>query len=283
MLKRWLVNLALALLVIGLALLVWLRPGSDAGKAPALTDLPADGIRTIRIERPGQEEIRLEKTGRDWRLVAPLGARAGRHRVDNLLRVAGAEYDTHFAAAGQNLAAFGLDQPAARLWLDEEVIHFGAPHPLKNQRYVLYRDQIHLIAGNHFSALGVRPLDFVDTRLFEENRRPVAIALAQFALTLKEGSWQLQPADPEIGADRLGGFVDDWRHARALSVARDSGRAATAHVRIGFEEDGNTGTLELDILAEQPELILRRRDEGLEYHFPADIGRRLLSLRPDHA
>ncbi len=283
MLKRWLVNLALVALVSGLALLLWLKPGTDAGTAPTLTDLPTDEIRTIRIERPGQADVRLEKSGRDWRLVAPLGARAGRHRVDNLLRVAGAEHDTHFAAAGQDLAAFGLDQPAARLWLDDAVIQFGAPHPLKNQRYVLYRDQIHLIAGNHFSALGVRPLDFVDTRLLEENRRPLAIALAQFALTLKDGSWQLRPADPEIGADRLGSYVDDWRHARALSVARDSGRAATAQVRIDFEEDGHTGTLELDILAEQPALILRRRDEGLEYHFPADVGRRLLSLRPDHA
>ena len=39
--------------------------------------------------------------------------------------------------------------------------------------------------------------------------------------------------------------------------------------------------LDLGILAYKPELVLYRKDEALEYHFPQEAGERLLNLTPE--
>jgi hypothetical protein len=278
--KRWWLNLALVALLGGLALVAVLEPGKKAPeRAPKLTTLAPDAITRARIERPGQEPIVLEKTAGGWRLEAPLAARANGFNVENLLRVASADVDATIPDGEQALAQFGLDRPRARLWLDGEELAFGALHPLKNQVYVRYRSQVYLIAGHLFGPAGYDYRRYLAPRLLEEDRKPLRFKLPGFTLALKDGSWQREPADPQLTGDRINDFVREWQHASALDVDRYAGRPPVAHVDIAFAADGDkTQTLRLGILAYKPELVLYRRDEGLEYRFPEETGKRLLTL-----
>jgi hypothetical protein len=118
--------------------------------------------------------------------------------------------------------------------------------------------------------------------LLEDERQLVALDLPGLRLVRKDGTWQREPAvkhkEQEISGDRINEFVAHWQHARALSVARLTNKPALQRIRLTSETGDQRQTLTLDILAYKPEFVLARRDEGLEYHFPADVGQRLLSL-----
>lgn len=288
MTKRWLLNLALALFVVALALIVKFQPGhAPATRAPALTRLTAESVQTVALDRPGEKPITFARDGEKWRMTAPIHARADRFRLDNLLQLASARVQDHFPATG-DLAQFGLDKPLARVHLGQTELDIGGLHALRDLRYVRYGDQIYLVPNASVRA-ALNPLsDFFSARLLEDDRKPVGFDLAHFHLRLTKGSWTLTPADKNVSSDVLNAFVDEWRYARALSVSRYSGKPVIGRVRITYVEDAGKGgqqkphTLEFGVLARHPELVLYRADEGLEYHFPQETGDRLMTLaRPN--
>jgi len=288
--KRWLLNLGLALFIIALALLVKYQPGvRETQESPPLTNLAADQIERIRIARLGQPEIILAKMGQDWRLVAPLQARADRFRIDGLLHLAGATTEGSFPAPAGDLAKYGLDKPAAKVWLDNTEIIFGGTHSLNDLQYVLYNGQIHLISNASFRSIPAELTGFFSSRLLDEKYKLIGLKLPKFSLTLKDGSWKVEPENKALSSDRINSFVDEWRYARALNVKQYSGKPVLSHIRISFleEQPATTTTaqapknLDLGILAYNPELVLYRKDEALEYHFPQEAGERLLNLVPE--
>ncbi len=279
MTRRGWTNLALALALGALAALAVLRPGLAPPPAPPpLTALEAKGIQRIELERPREDMVVLERTGEDWRLTAPFSARASRFRIENLLRIAAAASEWQAPAAGEDLARYGLNRPQATLRLDGEELRFGALHPLKSQQYVLVRDTVHLVAASHFHSAATRREDFLDSALLEAGTGLQALVLPGLTLERGDKGWRLTPANKDIASDRVQRLVDEWTHARALSVTRAGNRPATGRVTLRLAPGR---TLELAILERQPELVLRRADEGLEYHFPAEAAGRLLQLPPE--
>ncbi len=277
--SRWLLNLALVVLVTVLALFALYkgsRENTEAG--PPLMTLATDQITRIQIDRPKKPRIVLTKTDDAWRLTAPHPARASSFNVDRLLRLAKAESQARFPAVPEELARYGLDKPSARVLLNDEEIIFGAMHPIKNQHYVRYRDEVHLIPSRYFAPITYRYTNYIDTRLLEEGRTPVGFKFPDFRLTLKDGTWHRQPKNDKLTTDSINNFVQEWRHARALSVERYSKKRALGRIQITFTKNGKTETLTLAILGYKPDFILYRKDEGLEYHFPEDIGKRLLKI-----
>ena len=288
--KRWLLNLSLALFIIALALLVKYQPGvRGPQEGPPLTNLAADQIERIRIARLGQPEIILAKNAQDWRLIAPLRARADRFRIDGLLHLAGTRTEGGFPAQASDLAKYGLDKPAAKIWLDNAEIAFGGSHSLNDLQYVLYNGQIHLIPNASFRSIPAELTGFFSSRLLEEKYKLVGLKLPKLSLTLKDGSWKVEPENKTLSSDRINSFVDEWRYARALNVQQYRGKPVLSHIRISFleEQPATTTTaqapknLDLGILAYKPELVLYRKDEALQYHFPQEAGERLLNLAPE--
>lgn len=278
--NRWLLNLALVLVVAIMLAVVIYRPGTPpAPPATPLTALSADSINLVRIQRPNLPQMVLEKSATGWSLTAPLKARANQFRVNNLLGLAGATSASHFQAAAADLVKYGLDPPDTRVWLNEQEILFGAPHPLNAQHYVLVNGLVHLIPARYFSDAALAPTDFFSHQLLDEGLKPSAFSLPGFKLILDaNGSWQITPANNELSSDRINTLVDEWRHAQALFVNTYSGKPAQEHILIRFAADSPRKELSIGILAHKPELILYRADEGLEYHFPEDAGKRLLEI-----
>ena len=277
--RRWLLNAALLVLIGLLAWLAMYRAGQEKDAAgPPLTALAADAVMQLRIERPGHPAIVLEKTGNDWTLTAPVPARANRFNIEGLLRILAAPGATRFPAVAQDLAKFGLDQPQSRVRFGSEEIVFGSLHPLNNRIYVQHGNEIVLIPAHYLSSAVYPYSNFIDSRLFEEDRRITAIRLPDFTLTQKDGVWHRQPVQAGLTSDRINDFAAEWRNARALGVEKYSGKEILDRIEITSLRDDKTEKLTLGILAYKPDFVLYRQDENLEYHFTEDTGKRLLSI-----
>jgi len=277
--RRWLLNAGLLVLIAALVLVVIYLPGQKKPEAgPPLTTVAADGVARIRIEKPEQPEIMLEKTGGDWKLAAPVKARANRFNVERLLRVLAAPGDTRFPAEPAGLSQFGLDKPAARVWFNDQEIDFGALHPLKNQVYVLYHNEVVLIPGHYLAVSAYPYTNFIDSGLFDDGLKLTAVKLPDFTLAQKDGVWRRQPEDKKLTTDRVNDFAAEWQNARALTVDRYSGKEAIGEIEVTAMRDGKTENLKLGILAYKPEFVLHRPDENLEYHFTEETGKHLLTL-----
>ena len=278
--RRWLLNAALLALIGLLAWLAMYRAGQEKDAAgPPLTALAADTITQVRIERPGHQAITLEKTGNDWTLTTPVQARANRFNIDGLLRIVAAPGATRFPAVAQDLAKFGLDQPQSRVRFGSEEIVFGSLHPLNNRIYVQHGNEIVLIPAHYLSSAVYPYNNFIDSRLFEEDRKLTTVKLPDFTLAQNNGAWEKQPPEAGLTSDRLNDFAAEWLNARALGVEKYSGKEILDRIEITSLRDGKTEKLTLGILAYKPDFVLYRQDENLEYHFTEDTGKRLLSVR----
>ena len=277
--RRWLLNALLLVLIGALAWVAVYRAGQQPKTAgPPLTALAADAVTRIRIERPEEPAVVLEKNAGEWGLTAPVTARANPFNVETLLRVLAAPTDARFPAVATELARFGLDRPQARAWFNDAEVDFGLPHPLKNQIYVRYKDQVVLIPSYHLAAATYSYTNYIDTRLFEEERKFTGLKLPGFALVLKNGVWRRLPPDPKLTSDQINNFVAEWQNARALTVGRYVGKKALDHIEITSTHGDRSEKLRLDVLAYKPDFVLHRQDENLEYHLTEETGKHLLNL-----
>lgn len=279
--RRWLLNGALLILI---GVLVWLavhRAGLEKKvSSPPLTALTTEAVSKLRIQRPDQPAIVLEKSGTFWTLSKPVPARANPFNVESLLRVISAPGDTRFSAKAGELAKFGLDKPQSRLWLNDQEIAFGSLHPLNNRIYVLYQNEVVLIPGHYLGPVLYPYPNFIDSRLFEENRKLTSIGLPDFTLSLENGAWQKNPPDSKLTSDRMNDFAAEWQNARALGVEKYSGKPVLDRITIASTHEAKNEKLVLGILAYKPSFVLLRPEENLEYHFTEETGKRLLSLSP---
>jgi hypothetical protein len=282
--RRWWLNLALLVFISALAVFAWYRSAYPPGDTiSTLTDIDPEAVRHVQIEQPRQPVMVLERTEGGWRMRAPLQARADTLAVDALLRLARAPVEGTVAPGDGKLARYGLEPPSLIARFDNAEIRFGEMHPLKDIHYVQYGPTVRLISSRHYAQTAAKYTNLIDTRLIEPGRKITGFKLPRFVLTLKDGTWQRQPDLPSLSSDRINAFVDDWRHARALQVEKDVGRKPTEQVILTFEDEpGHPTTLRLGVVARTPELVLVRPDEGLEYHFPEAVGRRLFTLEPEN-
>ncbi|HEX7044523.1 MAG TPA: DUF4340 domain-containing protein [Burkholderiales bacterium] len=278
--RRWWLNLALLAVIAGLGGYAWYRSGQSPEAAkPTLTSVAAASVQRIEIVRPNEETVRLERRDGRWRLTAPLAARADEFAVEQLMRVLRAPIDATVKPAEGGLARYGLESPRLTVRFDDTELRFGEFHPLKNEYYVQDGAEVRLIGSQYYAHLAVPYTNLIDSRLLGPEVKPVGFKLPGFALTLRDGEWQREPRIEALSSDRINGFVDDWRHARALKVEKYSGKKPQAQVVIAAEgPDGEQSEITVAVLAREPELVLYRADEGLEYHFPQDTAKRLLEL-----
>jgi hypothetical protein len=281
--NRWLLNLALVLLVGALVLVAVYRPGkAPESTGTPLTALTPEAVTTIRLQRPKQPDLVLEKTNGAWQLVAPRAARANGFRVNELTRLAAIPVKTRFPAVAGELEKYGLSQPLATVTLNDAEIRFGAMHPLHQEIYVLHAGQVQLVPASVLRT-ALSPLDdWFHPGLLEDKIKIVSLQLPGFRLTQNEqGAWVRTPARDDLSSDRINRLVDEWRYARALSVTAASGKRPAERITITVADGNQTRALVFGVLTRKPELVLVRLDEKLEYHFPADAVGRLLELNPE--
>ena len=266
------INIALALLVGGLALFLYFRPEPGVAPELVLSTLDPDRVTRVRVER-GESITALEKRAGSWYLAEPYPARADAFRTRQLLDLLNAKASRKLPAT--DLARFDLDHPAVRIVFDDQPIAFGTVNEMSNEQYVQAGDGVYLIPLRHAAAVPQDAKALTGRQLFAADEELVEITVGPVTMTQQDGRWRLTPEAADLSRDDLNRWGDDWKGAASLLTqkrdAKKSGDAVTVKLK-------NGKTVRLPVLQTEPELILAREDEGLQYHFSAAAGKRLLTV-----
>ena len=264
-------NLALLAAVIALALFAYYRP-HKAAPEHKLSAIKAADATSIRVEIAGSPPIALARTGADWNLTTPLAARADSVQVQRLLEILDATAKDRFPATG--LARYDLNEPPARLTINQQTFGFGAVNEMSREQYVLTQDGIYPVSLRYGTLLPRTVHQLVSRQLFAADEAPVAFRFDDFRLELRDGKWLLTPPAADLSADDVTRWVDEWRLAAALGVLPASNRKPLTVVKVTLK----AGTeISLAVLQREPQLVLARSDRPFEYQLNADAAKRLLS------
>ncbi|HSD60183.1 MAG TPA: DUF4340 domain-containing protein, partial [Burkholderiales bacterium] len=272
--SRLFVNIVLLVVVAALAAAVyWQRKDREAA-AYRLSALDPARVNSVRVEKPGQPPLVLERQGGGWRMTSPLAARAEAIQVERLLAVLAAESRQRLPA--QDLARFELDRPAMRLVADGQALAFGTLNPLTQEQYVLAGEWVYLVDARRAADALAPASRYLSPRLLAEEETPEGFDFGDLSLQQTDGRWALQPSPPaQLSQDDLNRWVQEWRLARAQQVeplAPASKPLSTVRLALAGGR-----SISIEVLAREPETVLARRDEGLEYRFPRAVGERLLN------
>ena len=272
MTRLTLVNLALLLAVAALAVVTYFRPAREEAPTHAVSSrLPAHA-RSVRIERAGTPAIAVEKQGETWRIVEPLRAEADADRVQRLLEILTARSAQRYDAG--DTERFDLARPRTRLVIDGESYQFGMVNAVAGEQYVLVGGVVHAIASRYGAALPLHAADIARRQLLSHAEIPVRFEMGEFALRQEAGKWLMLPARKALSEDELASWVKAWRITAASRVAPLTQRSYAGELRIALA----SGTsLTFGIVQREPELVIAREDEKLQYHFPSVTARRLLA------
>ncbi len=179
---RWLVNGALAILLVALGLLIRAEL-QRAHLVPTLTDLAAADLYRVEIDRTGEPTITLLQTAIGWRLETPFQVDADNGRVTQLLGLLEAPVERSFPAQTVDLRELGLSPARLRLRLDARELQFGDTDPVGRMRYVAGEGLVHLIQDRFHHLLIAPPIHYVSPQLVPRGFGPVFGRLGGIPLT----------------------------------------------------------------------------------------------------
>jgi len=273
--RRSLVNVLLALMVAAAAAWVYWRPQPVEPAAFPLIPNPVDSLQRIEVDRPGKPVIVLSREQSPWRLQSPVRGRAEEVGVAKLLDLARARSAQRLPAA--DLGRFELDQPWATLRFDGYPVELGMANPITRELYARSGEYVLTLPTRLAAAVPAEPAKLLSHRLFAAEEQPVAFRLHDFSVRQVDGRWQLEPRGSSVSQDDLARWVDHWRLAN--SIVTQAAAEGPAQATIEVELKGGV-RVQVEVRARIPNLVLRRADEGLEYHLPARLAEVLLA-RPD--
>jgi hypothetical protein len=275
----WVVNALLLVGVIGLGTYAWHKANRPKEPSHKLSALTIAGVKKVEVASRDAPGYTLEKRGETWFLAAPIEARADQTQVRRMLDLLSAASNEKLAAT--DLKRFDLDPPALRVTMDGQTFSFGGTNPLSQDQYLGTGDSVYLVSA-YYASLVPRAADRVLTHsLFNESEKAVGFRFKGFSVEQKDGKWTLAPKPPSdkerLSQDDLNRWADDWHYASSLVTQPWSGKPGPDLVDVKLV-DGKTITFV--VVRREPELILARPDEKLQFQFSSEMSRRLLNPAP---
>jgi hypothetical protein len=161
--NRWLINVALLVLVISLGALM--RRELDQERSGAnLTGLSPESITEISIERPNEPPINLFRDAEGWGMKSPYQVRAAAARIEALVRIAETQVLRSLPRSA-GTERLGVKEDGLRLTLNGLALHFGDVDPVEQHRYVAIGEQVHLIGDGFYHHLTASAEDYVERTL----------------------------------------------------------------------------------------------------------------------
>jgi hypothetical protein len=283
--RSWLSLAALLLVVLAVGTWVYYKPAASVGETHALSALKRADVKRLRLERAEQgkaaeqtdhgssgQVLVLSRENGEWLMTTPFVARAEKIPVERMLSILDARSAVRYPAG--DLARYGLDKPQATLTLEDQTFAFGAINNMTREQYVLTRNAVYLVPLAYITALPRGADALLALQLFGRDETPVRFELPEFSVGLNGGTWTVARITDEASADERNAWVDAWRHASAIRAARGDNRAAPQEITVALK-DGRM--VSLGVLQREPELVLIRHDEAIEYHFFAENSKKLLA------
>ena len=286
---RWLINIALLVVVVlgGIYALKISKKEVIEDNLFEVSNLKLSAFDQINIQFPSKQSTVFKLTNQGWFMTQPHQARADELYVYRILAVLATKSPIKIAST--DLEKYGLDKPQLKINFsgpnqNEQVI-FGTYNPVNEDQYILFKDSIYLISGGFSETSSYEPLELID-------KKPIAvyedIAAFDFSrleqwqearLKVNRGSpeWSVLGNNVKLVQDQMDEWFDlTWANLQATSV-----EPYKMDARIGYKSFDITLSDKKRInfyrIQESPELTLFRKDEGLLYHFPSDLGFTMLN------
>jgi hypothetical protein len=286
--KRLIFIAILAAGAIALALLLWFTRTPEAPAPQAVSDIAPPAIDRVEVHLP-EAIVQLERSTQGsarqdarWRLSAPVNARADAAPLQTLLTLAGAVPHQRYARDAIADDVTGLDDPAIVVRFNNGApIAIGNEGPSPGSRYLATAHALLLVDARALARLPTHLRGWVAPTLLGRERDLVKLTLPRLTLSRSDtGGWQVAPKNADRGADYAQATIDAWRESRALGLEPvDAGRQRIARVTLRFADDS---TRRIDVIAREPELILRDAERGIDYYFAANQVAPLLDMQhPD--
>lgn len=284
--KRWLLNLLLLAVVVGIAVFLHLQPQAQAPSSKfEVSTLKMADFDAVKAEFAAKAPTIFEKQNGYWMMRKPYSARADQPSVQRIISIIAATTATKLPL--QDAAKYGLDQPVLKLTLSgakgDQVFTFGTYNPVTEEQYVGYAGQVYLLAGQYSEAASTQPIELIDKMPLAPTERK---QLAGFDLAHLEqweanalkvqlssnGKWTVNDPKAKPTQNELNEWMDfSWVQAQAVSVEfYTPDRRQTYPSFEVLLRDGKK--IHFDKLQESPEYQLARPDEGIIYHFSNDTG-----------
>lgn len=269
---RALLNIVLLALVIGVGAFIYFKPEHAAQSELALVPLALEHVQRIEIERTAGMRVVLARSNGQWRMQVPVSARLDEIALARVLDLARARTGQQIPAA--ELARFELDKPWARVRFDHHGIDFGMSNALTRELYVKSGEHVFTVPARLAVNVPADASKLLAHRLFAPDEQPVAFRFDGLDVRQEAGRWRLEPGSAATSQDDLLQWVDGWRHASSIITQPQTTAPAQRTIEIGLR-DGRT--VAVGVIATVPDLVLRRDDERLDYHFPSRLAGVLLT------
>lgn len=274
--RRSLLNLLLVVVVAGLVALLVLDRETQVVSRP-ITNLTRAAIERVELRFPGAASIVLVRRDHGWWLTEPVTARADGPTVAQILRLAEADSQQTRAADAVDAGAVGLDPPVVTVGFNQApAIALGDAAALARNRYARIGDTVYLIDEPNMRALDAAYANLVGRDLVPDEANIIKLQLPTATLTRSAtGGWAVAPNSADRGADAAQATIDAWRFARALWTKPAGDEPAQGRVTIHTQD----GRIIYEVVAREPQLILRRPDLGVVFHVAANQGAPLLDMQ----
>ena len=284
--SRWLVNLALLLVVAGIVAFLYLKP-QESERAEAVyevSSLKLADFNRVSIEFPAKAPVVFEKKDNFWYLTQPYAARADQVTVQRIVSIVAAQSHEKFSA--DDPARFGMDNPRLKIKLNNEEFVFGIYNPVTSEQYVAYKDAVYLLSGLYSETAGIQLVEMLDKNPLKPDEVIAGFDFSRLEqwedprLKLDrgdDGKWQVSVKNAKPKQDDINGWFDGyWTKMQATSVEPYTPDRQASHPSFSLKlKDGKQ--VHFEKLQESPQLILGRPDEGMRYYFPSDVGFTMLN------
>lgn len=286
---NWTVNVVLLLVVVAGSFYAW----NISQKEPVndnrieISNLKLSDFSKIDIEFPSRQPTQFHLTDKGWRMLNPYKARADELYVYRILGILATTSPVKLPA--DELEKYGLAKPELKITFsnkEEEVTFlFGTYNPVNEDQYILFNDHVYLISGGFSETATFQPLELIDKNpiaRFEKIKGFDFSRLEQWQenrlrVNKSYNEWSVEGDNVSVESIQM----DDWFEITWEKLIATSVEPYKMDARIGYKSFDITTEDDHKItfyrIQESPELTLFRKDEGLLYRFPGDLGFTMLN------
>lgn len=286
---NWTINILLLIVVSIGSFYAWnvsQKEPVDDGRIE-ISNLKLSDFSKIKIEFPSRQPTEFKLTERGWRMTKPYQARADELYVYRILALFATTSPIKLET--DNIDKYGLEKPKLKITfsnkVQEEIFLFGTYNPVNEDQYILYKNNIYLISGGFSETATFQPLELIDKNpiaRFENIKSFDFSRLEQWQenrLKLNRGvsKWSVEGINLNVDSKQM----DDWFQITWEKLQATTVEPYKIDPRIGYKsfdihlDDDKKITFYR--IQESPELSLFRKDDGLLYRFPGDLGFTMLN------
>ena len=272
--SRWLTNIGLLVIVLITSLYSWtiFQKESDFDE--------------LKIDFPSKISTHFKIIDNHWRMLSPHKARADQLYVYRILSILATSSLEKLSA--DDLSKYGLDQPNLKMTFLgnnlKEVILFGTYNPINEDQYVLYNDNVFLISGGFSETASFMPVELIEKNPIAKSEIIKSFDFSRLEqwqdsrlkLNYSNNVWSVEGKSLSI----VQFDVNEWYEMTWKNIPAKSVEPYKMDQRVGYKSFDillNNKKLTFYRVQESPELLLFRKDEGLLYHFPSDLGFTMLN------